>query len=571
LKLSGVSVCPGRVLSQSYLLVTVPEFDLEAKEPGLNAEQANRCIDEAVAQVVTQLGQTKKRFENNRDLADLLDVQESMVTDPTFLEDIKANVAAGYGPAIAVMRAAKVQEDMLRSLDDNFMALRAEDVHDVSSRTACRILGLEYPDISNLPGPVVLIGEDLLPSMLLNADMEYLAGIVTEGGTRTSHVSILASSMEIPMIVGCGGAREAGGGVPVYLDAGAGSFEYGFPPEDESKYAAKVRSFLAERGELLKLAGQEALSAEGERIQLFANIIEPASLGKVLEYGMDGVGLFRTEFLYMNRSKPPTEDEQFTVYKMAAEKVQGKPVIIRTMDIGGDKGVECLDLPKEDNPFMGFRAVRIGMAYPEIMITQLRAILRAGAFGNVRVMFPMIAASVELEAVLGMLEKAKKELDAEGIPFDAGIKVGIMVEIPSAVIMLDHFVKGLDFVSIGSNDLIQYTFAVDRLNKKVEYLYNSMDPAVLRLIKHTIDTADKAGIECSLCGEMAGDILGMAVLMALGLKKYSISTSLALAAKKRLSLLGAGALAKAGEQILAARDAGEVTAIIRANLPQDYA
>jgi phosphotransferase system enzyme I (PtsI) len=301
-----------------------------------------------------------------------------------------------------------------------------------------------------------------------------------------------------------------------------------------------------------------------------ANIVDPVSLRKFSEYGLDGVGLFRTEFLYMNRSKLPTEDEQFTIYRQAAEKTGQKPLVIRTLDIGGDKEVECLKLPKEDNPFMGFRAIRICLKQPDLMNTQQRAILRAGAFGEVRVMFPMVATVGELEALLEMVSRAKKELLSEGAAFNENIKIGIMVEIPSVVILLEHIAPLIDFVSIGSNDLIQYTYAADRNNKNVEYLYDFMDPAVLWFIKKTIDTADKAGIECSLCGEMAGDPLGMAVLLALGLKKFSVSTSLVLSGKRRLSLLDAKKCAEAGKKIAAARDAKEVAVLVRALLPGDY-
>jgi phosphotransferase system enzyme I (PtsI) len=570
-KLIGSSVCPGRVFSKSHLIAAVPAFDLDGKNPKLNRDEARGRVEKAIANIITLLDQSGKRCKDRRDMADLLDVQKAMISDSVFLEDVYKNISGGYEPVPALLRAARVQEDMLRGLDDGFMEMRADDMHDVSVRAACLIAGVPYPDLSILPdGGVILVGCDILPSMLLNADIERCKGIVIEKGTRTAHVSVLALSLEIPMVTGCPGAGSIPDNCPLYLDGEAGFVEYGFSPAQNHEYEAKVGEYKVLQAELLPFAGREAKSAEGRRIDLHANIIDPAVLGKVLDYGMDGVGLFRTEFLYMNRKRPPSEEEQFTVYKMALEKLAGKPVTIRTMDIGGDKGAECLNLPKEDNPFMGRRAIRICLSQPELMITQLRAILRAGVFGNARVMFPMIAAVGELEAVLSMLKTAKNELEAENVPFASNIPAGIMVEIPSAVITLDTMVEKLDFVSIGSNDLIQYTFAADRLNPAVSYLYNALAPAVLRLIKHTIDVTDAAGIECSLCGEMAGDALGMAALAALGLKKFSVSPSLALAAKRRLSLLHIDALGETEKRILAAKDAEETEQILKTALGGNY-
>jgi phosphotransferase system enzyme I (PtsI) len=571
MRLSGVSVYPGRVLSKSRLLAAVPEFNLDARNPGLNKDEAKQRVEKAMQSIIAILDRSQKQCKDNHDMADLLEVQKAMLNDSVFLDDVYRNIADDYEPTAALLRAAKIQEDMLRGLEDGFMEMRADDMHDVSTRTACLIAGVPYPDLSILPKDgVILAGCDILPSMLLNADIERCAGIVIERGTRTAHVSVLAVNLEIPMVAGCSGATAISDNCPLYLDAEAGIVEYNFDTARILEYETKVNKYKTRKAELLSFAGREARTAEDERIALHANIIDPAVLGKTLEYGMDGVGLFRTEFLYMNRKKLPSEEEQFAIYKMALEKLAGKPVIIRTMDIGGDKEVECLNLPKEENPFMGSRAIRICLSRPELMITQLRAILRAGVFGNPWVMFPMVATAGELESIRSMLETAKNALKAEKIPFVSNIPVGIMVEIPSAVITLDTMVKELDFVSIGSNDLIQYTFAADRLNASVSYLYNALAPAVLRLIKHTIDVAAAAGIECSLCGEMAGDALGMAALAALGLKKFSVSPSLALACKRRLGLLRITALAETGKRMLAARDAGEVEQILKSALAADY-
>ena len=570
MKLKAIPVCPGKVLAQSYVLGPVPEFDLEAKQEIYDEESTRQCIDAAMQAVMAKLEANKAASGGNEDMAAMLDVQKSMLGDSYYLEEIYAHTAEGYAPHAAVLRAAKTQIDMLQSLQDEMMSARAEDMKDASTRLAVEILGLEYPDISCLPGPVLLVGEDLFPSILLNADFGNLKGIVTRQGTRTSHVSILAASVGVPMLVGCAEANLIEKGQMVYMDAAEGSVEFGLDAAQIENMQAQVAQYQQEKAKLQEYASRDACTADGERVQLCANIIEPLMLEQVLEHGMDGIGLFRTEFLYMNRNTLPGEEEQFTVYKMVAEKLQGKPVIIRTMDIGGDKEVEALGLPPEENPFMGFRAIRICLERTDIFAAQLRAILRASAFGNIRVMFPMVAAGDELDRALQLLGSEREKLDSEGIAYDKQLKTGIMIEIPSAVVMMDKLVEKVDFVSIGSNDLVQYLFAADRLNRKVEYLYNFMHPAVLRMIKHTIDEARKAGVECSLCGEMAGDALGMAALAALGLKKFSVSASLALARKRGLSLLNVEELAKTGDKILETCTAQEAVAVLKEALPHGY-
>jgi phosphotransferase system enzyme I (PtsI) len=568
--MKGTPVSPGQALEKAHLLAQVHTFDLDKKSLSADKNRIMESIDRAVEQAVARLRRSKERAGAGSELGELFDVQETMILDPAFREEMEKLASQGYEPAAAIMRASGTQEEMFRSLEDEYMSQRADDVHDIASRVAYLVLGMEYPDISRLPENCILAGEDLMPSMLLYADMEHVAGIVLEKGTKTSHVSILASSLEIPTLVGCVGAASVEHGSLSYLDVEAGVFETGIRMEEKSIYAEKIQKYKELRKELRGFTGKDARTADGERIQLLANVIDPVSLGRPAEYGMDGVGLFRTEFLYMNRGKLPTEDEQFAIYKKAAEKIGQNPLVIRTLDIGGDKDVRCLKLPKEENPFMGFRAVRICLKQPDLLNTQLRAILRSSVYGDVRMMFPMVATVGELEALLEITSGAKKELLSEGKAFNEKMKIGIMVEIPSAVIMLEHLAPLIDFVSIGSNDLIQYTYAADRNNKNVEYLYNFMDPAVLWLIKKTIDSSRKAGIECSLCGEMAGDPLGMAVLLALGLRKFSVSTNLALSCKRHLSILSAAECAKAGEKIASARDAEETAGLVRAALPGNY-
>jgi phosphotransferase system enzyme I (PtsI) len=357
----------------------------------------------------------------------------------------------------------------------------------------------------------------------------------------------------------------------VFLDGERGVLESGLSADDVRVFTARKSAYQKEREELLTYASREAVTADGVAINLFANIVNPLALDRVLAYQADGVGLFRTEFLYMNRSTLPDEEEQFSLYSAAAKKLGDQPLTIRTMDIGGDKEAECLHLPAETNPFMGYRAVRISLDRKDLLMPQLRAILRAAAYGNIWVMFPMIAVKKELTGMIAALAEAKEQLKSEGVAFGESLRVGIMVEVPSAALQLDHFAKLIDFVSIGSNDLTQYTYAADRMNQRVGYLYNFLDPAVLRLIKRTIDVSDENDIACSLCGEMAGDALGLAALLALGIKKISVSPSGILTTKRRLSMLDTAVLAGIGESMINAEDATEVEELLCKALPEGYA
>jgi len=554
------------VLSNSFIIHPLPVFDLDEKTSDPNAL---RELNDATERLTASMHEAKLRFAGDNGHADLIDVQLSMLTDTYFQEDIRSNLSQGYSARAAVLRAAKVQQDMLLGLDDEYMAARADDLVDLSNRLVCLLSGLDYPDISTLQYESIVIGQDLLPSMLLSADLNNLKGIVTEAGTRTSHVSILASGMDIPMIVGAAGAMRIPNNSTVYLDAQQGVVK-SVGQSEITEYDSLVNEYNTKKARLREYVGIAPKTKDGERVMFYANITEPVVLGKVLENGFDGVGLFRTEFMYMDRKTLPTEEEQFSVYRMAAEKLDGKLLTIRTMDIGGDKSVPYLDLPDEENPFLGFRAIRIGLARQEILVTQLRAILRASAYGNVAVMFPMVATSGELESLLSILSGVKDGLRSGSVSFDEHIKTGIMIEIPSAAVMMNVLARYIDFVSIGSNDLIQYTLAADRLNKNVGYLYNCMDPAVLRLIKHTIDAAASAGIKCCLCGEMGGDLYGLAALVALGIREVSVSTSLGLIGKKRISLLDAGMLKQVGNEMLGSVNADEALRVLKTALPAMY-
>lgn len=567
--LYGIGVSAGCVLEKSYILRPLPEFDLEERSAGA-FDQKHMIVQQAIDKVKKELDAVKLRYGSNAERCAFLDVQQAMLTDPIFLSDIDENLSEGYSPVAAVLRAAKVQEDMLASLNDEYLAARTEDVHDIGMRIACSICSIPYPSLKDLTCDVIVVAENLLPSMLLEGDHEHIKGIIIKGGTRTSHVSILASGLEIPTIVGCNEALNIADNEFVFMNGEKGVIAYAMSKEEFEECRKLQKDYENERRELEKYINMNAVSSDGERFCLCVNIADSAILDKALRYNIDGVGLYRTEFTFMGRSDLPTEDELFAAYSYAAEKLQGKPLTIRTLDIGGDKEIKYIDLPDESNPFMGYRGVRIYSNNRDIILTQLRAILRASAKGNVRVMFPMIAVVQEVKTVLDMLETAKEQLRSKGIAFDEQIKVGIMVEVPSAAILLDKLAGYVDFISIGSNDLTQYTYAVDRMNEKVSYLYNFMDPAILRLIKHTIDVAHGAGTECSLCGEMAGDPVGIALLVILGLKKFSVSPSKILKAKKHIQSLDCSVLRRSADELLKAEDKKEVEIFLRTVLPEDY-
>jgi phosphotransferase system enzyme I (PtsI) len=569
MRLYGIAVSAGCILAKSYVLKPLPAFDVEERFTG-TPEEAHKALHQAISAVKEELEAARLQYDSNTEHVAFLEVQQAMLSDPVFLAGIDENLSAGYSPVAAVLRAVKAQEDMLASLNDEYMAARAEDVRDIGTRIACRIYGIEYPSLKGLSRDVIVVAEDLLPSMLLEGDLEHIKGIIIKRGTRTSHVSILASGLEIPTIIGCNDALSIAADEYVFMDGEKGVVVYSMSNEELEECRKIQKDYENEQRELDIYINRDAVSSDGKRLSLYVNIADSVILDKALRYNVDGVGLFRTEFIFMGRSNLPSEDEQFAAYSYAAEKLRSKPLTIRTLDIGGDKEIKYIELPKESNPFMGYRGVRIYAHNSDIILTQLRAILRASNNGNVQVMFPMITVVQEIKAMQELLETAKKQLRSKGIAFNEQIKVGIMVEVPSAVLLLDKLAEYVDFISIGSNDLTQYTYAVDRLNEKVGYLYNFMDPAVLRLIKHSIDVAQRKGIECSLCGEMAGDPVGMAILVILGLNKFSVSPSNILRAKRNMRSLDCSVLRRSADKLLEAEDEKEVMDFLRTVLPEDY-
>lgn len=569
--LQGVAVCPGYVRGASYLLSKLPEFDLSARSR-LSVAETEELVRKGIAVIASQLESQRQAYEaaGDQEMADLHQVQATMLEDPAFLDEIQTAVSGGAEAAAAVLTSGTMLEQMLLSLNDDYMSARAEDIRDLSTRIACQIRGVDYPSLAQLPQECVVVAEQLLPSMLMSADLKKIKGIVIGLGTKTSHVSILASGLQIPTVVGCGDVSMIASGEVIYLDGDKGAIHCGLTADEAADCEKALANYETYRVQLKEYESKPMRSADGVSAKLLVNITEPRELENLGNCTVDGVGLFRSEFLFLDRQTLPSEDAQYEAYASAARQLGGKPLTIRTIDIGGDKECACLNLPKEENPFMGFRAVRICMERQDLILTQLRAILRAAAEGEVQVMFPMIATLGELKAMLELLKEAARQLTEEGVPHRGHIKTGIMVEVPSAVVMLDQLLPLIDFVSIGSNDLVQYTYAADRLNEKVSYLNQFLHPAALRLIAHTIDQAQKYGKECSLCGEMAGDQVGFAALALLGLKKFSVSPSKLLQTKAALAKLDLAALADTRERLLHASDGEDVARTLHQCLPQSY-
>ncbi|MGL4656752.1 MAG: phosphoenolpyruvate--protein phosphotransferase [Sarcina sp.] len=466
--------------------------------------------------------------------AEVFEAHLTLLDDPEFagaMDMAIENDQLNAMKAVANTRDTFVM--IFESMDNDYMRERAADLKDVSNRIIANVAGVAVNPFENAKENTVVVAHDLTPSDTAQLDRSKVVGFLTNIGGRTSHSAIMARTLEIPAIVGLGNVTESvKDGDVVVLDGIEGIAIVNPSEEVIAQYVAKKEAFAAEQEELKKLIDVKTTTKSGKRIEVCGNIGKPEDVDQVMANGGDGVGLFRTEFLYMDRDNAPTEDEQFEAYKYVLEKAEGRQIVIRTLDIGGDKTLPYLPLPEEMNPFLGYRAIRLCLDRKEIFKVQLRALLRASVYGKLAVMFPMISGIEEFEQAKEVVEECRAELVAEGITISDSIQWGIMVEIPAAAVMADELAKHVDFFSIGTNDLIQYTLAADRMSEKVSYLYNPMHPAVLRLIKMTIDGAHKHGKWVGMCGEMAGDEAAIPTLVEYGLDEFSMSASSMLTAKK---------------------------------------
>lgn len=520
----------GTVLLQKHEEIIISD----EKITDIEAEKAK--LDKALENSRVQLTAIKEKAakEMGEEEAEVFEAHLTLLDDPEFAGAMTLAIENEQLNAMKAVENTKNTFVMIfESMDNDYMRERAADIKDVSNRIIANIAGKAVNPFENAPENTVVVAHDLTPSDTAQLDRSKVVAFLTNIGGRTSHSAIMARTLEIPAIVGLGNITDTvKDGDFVIVDGIEGIAIVNPSEEVVNEYKAKKERFQAEQEELKKLIDVKTTTKSGKRIEVCGNIGKPEDVDQVLVNGGDGVGLFRTEFLYMDRDAAPTEDEQYNAYKYVLEKAEGRQVVIRTLDIGGDKTLPYLPLPEEMNPFLGYRAIRLCLDRKEIFKVQLRALLRASVHGKLAVMFPMISGLEEFNQAKEVVEECKAELRAEGIEYSDSTQWGIMVEIPAAAVYADELAKHVDFFSIGTNDLIQYTLAADRMSEKVSYLYNPMHPAVLRLIKMTIDGAHKHGKWVGMCGEMAGDEAAIATLVEYGLDEFSMSASSILTAKK---------------------------------------
>ena len=526
--LKGIAASDGVAVASAYLLV---EPDLSFSKTSISdvdAELARykKAIKESTEEVKKIRDTAKKSL--GKDEAQVFEAHLMILSDPEFtgaiekeIKDQKINSEAALDETS--QKFIKIFEGMT---DNTYMQQRAADVRDVSKRIMAHLLGKQLPNPASIDHEVIVVAHDLTPSDTAQLNKKYVKGFVTDVGGRTAHSAIMARSLEIPAVVGTESiTKSVKNGQTLIVDGLNGDAVVDPSDSQVTDYKQKGSDFLKQKAEWKKLKNEPSVTADGKKFTIAANIGTPNDMKGVHDNGAEAIGLYRTEFLYMDSSDFPTEDQQFEAYKKVIEGMNGKQVIIRTMDIGGDKHLDYWDLPKEMNPFLGVRAIRLSLKNQKIFRTQLRALLRASAYGNLGIMFPMIGTLKELREAKSILFDEKDKLVKKGVKVGKDLQIGMMIEVPAAAVLADQFAKEVDFFSIGTNDLIQYTMAADRGNDNVSYLYQPANPSILRLIKHTIDSAHKNGIWCGMCGEAAGDNTMFPILLSMGLDEYSMSAT----------------------------------------------
>lgn len=517
------------------------------EEHEINIE--TKTVEDTDAEIVRLQSAIEKFVESTNQMADRMDETVGkkdadilrghiqMLQDPMIEEQISALIVAEKVTAeMAVEQVLEQTAEMFAQIPDELLQQRATDFRDIKTRMVKLLLGIEDVDISQVPAETVLVARDLTPSMTAGINPDNIAGILTEVGGRTSHSAILARAMEIPAVLSIEGICSlVKNGDKVVLDGASGEAIVNPDEETIKEFEQKLDVYMKEKALLAEYAGKPSVTKDGTRVELVCNIGKPEDAKKAVECDGEGIGLFRTEFLFMDRDSIPTEEEQFEAYKSVAETMKGKPVIIRTLDIGGDKAIPYLGLEEEENPFLGFRAIRFCLQREDIYKTQLRALVRASAFGKIKIMVPLVTCVDELRQVKTMVADIMKELDAEGVSYNKNLEIGVMMETAAACMIADILAKEAAFFSIGTNDLTGYTMAVDRGNAKVAYLYSTYQPAVLRAIKRIIECGKKEGIMVGMCGEAAADEKLIPLLLAFGLDEFSVSATSVLKTRKTIS------------------------------------
>lgn len=538
--LQGIAASDGIAIAKVYTL-TEPDLSFTKISVEDTDNEISR-LEEALEVSTKEIELIKETALKNlgEEEAQVFEAHLMVLSDPELVGQVKDAITS---QKVNAEHALKEVSDMFISIfagmeDNPYMQERAADIRDVSKRILANLLGVKIPSPATIKDEVVVVAGDLTPSDTAQLNRQYVKAFVTDIGGRTSHSAIMARSLEIPAIVGTKEITSlAKDGDLIIIDGLSGDVFLNPSEEVVAEYRAKAEAFAAQQAEWEKLKDADTFTKDGHQVELAANIGTPKDLEGVIHNGAEGVGLYRTEFLYMDSHDMPTEEDQFEAYKAVLEGMNGKPVVVRTMDIGGDKELPYLPLPHEMNPFLGYRAIRISLNEPEMFRTQLRALLRASVYGKLRIMFPMIATLNDFRGAKALLLEEKAKLVAEGVAVSDDIQVGIMIEIPAAAVLAHQFAKEVDFFSIGTNDLIQYTMAADRMNERVSYLYQPYNPSILTLIKHVIDSAHKEGKWAGMCGEMAGDQTAVPLLVGLGLDEFSMSASSVLKTRSLISKL----------------------------------
>jgi phosphotransferase system enzyme I (PtsI) len=563
--LKGIAASNGIAIAKAYRLVE-PDLKVERKDIHSPEEEVNR-FEEAIRQSQSELETIRDhaKKELGEEKAAIFEAHLLVLNDPELTGSIKDKIInEKVNAEFALKETADMFVSMFETMENEYMKERAADIRDVTKRVLSHLLGVELPNPSLIAEEVIIVAEDLTPSDTAQLNRQFVKGFTTDVGGRTSHSAIMSRSMEIPAVVGTKEAtKEIQNGDLVIVDGLSGEVHVNPSSEVIETYKNKAAQYAKEKAEWAKLKNEKTFSSDGHQVELVANIGTPKDIEGVVNNGGEGVGLFRTEFLYMGRDQLPSEDEQFEAYKTVLEGLNGKPVVVRTLDIGGDKELPYLNLPKEMNPFLGFRAIRLCLEDQDLFRTQLRALLRASVYGNLKIMFPMIATINEFREAKAILEEEKEKLLQNGTKVSDTIEVGIMVEIPSTAVMADQFAKEVDFFSIGTNDLIQYTLAADRMNERVSYLYQPYNPAILRLVKMVIDAAHKEGKWVGMCGEMAGDETAIPLLLGLGLDEFSMSATSILKARSLIKKLNRSEMEQLASEALNKRTTSEVVELVQ--------
>ncbi|HEJ6874667.1 TPA: phosphoenolpyruvate--protein phosphotransferase [Staphylococcus aureus] len=536
--IKGIAASDGVAIAKAYLLVE-PDLTFDKNEKVTDVEGEVAKFNSAIEASKVELTKIRNNAEVQlgADKASIFDAHLLVLDDPELIQPIQDKIKNENANAATALTDVTTQfVTIFESMDNEYMKERAADIRDVSKRVLSHILGVELPNPSMIDESVVIVGNDLTPSDTAQLNKEFVQGFATNIGGRTSHSAIMSRSLEIPAIVGTKSiTQEVKQGDMIIVDGLNGDVIVN-PTEDELiAYQDKRERYFADKKELQKLRDADTVTVDGVHAELAANIGTPNDLPGVIENGAQGIGLYRTEFLYMGRDQMPTEEEQFEAYKEVLEAMGGKRVVVRTLDIGGDKELSYLNLPEEMNPFLGYRAIRLCLAQQDIFRPQLRALLRASVYGKLNIMFPMVATINEFREAKAILLEEKENLKNEGHDISDDIELGIMVEIPATAALADVFAKEVDFFSIGTNDLIQYTLAADRMSERVSYLYQPYNPSILRLVKQVIEASHKEGKWTGMCGEMAGDETAIPLLLGLGLDEFSMSATSILKARRQIN------------------------------------